>query len=81
MILIFSSLLSVLYLSAPGSVSIASGQITDVKVLQGGDDWQCPSIEERERAIYEIHQTSISVIAGFAAITTGHIHISNGTSG
>ena len=65
MILIFSSLLSVLYLSAPGSVSIASGQVqvTDVKVLERGDDWQCPSMEERERARNEIHQIANSVIA------------------
>ena len=81
MILIFSSLLSVLCLSAPGSVSIASGQVqmTDVKVLQGGDDEQCPSAEERERARNEIHQTANSVI--IVAIATGHILTCNVTPG
>ena len=65
MILIFSSLVSVLCLSAPGSVSIANGQgeVTDVKVLERGDDWQCPTMEERERARNEIHQIANSVIA------------------
>ena len=83
MILIFYSLLSVLCLSAPWSVSIASGQVqmTDVKVLERGDDWQCPSMEERERARNEIHQTANSVIAGFAAITTGHVHTCDDTPG
>ena len=75
--------MSVLCLSAPWSVSIASGQVqvTDVKVLERVDDWQCPSMEERERARNEIHDITNSVIAGFAAITTGHIHICNGTPG
>ena len=83
MILIFSSLLSVLCLSAPGSVSIASGQgeVTDIKVLERDDDWQCPTTEERERARNEIHQTANSVIAGFAAITTGDVHTCNDTPG
>ena len=83
MILIFSSLLSLLCLSTPWSVSIASGQgeVTDVKVLERGDDCQYPTMEERERARNEIHQTADSVIAGFAAITTGHVHICNGTPG
>ena len=60
-----SILLYFLYLSAPGSVSIASGQVqvTDVKVLERGDDWQCPTMEERERARNEIHQIANSVIA------------------
>ena len=60
-----SILLYFLCLSAPGSVSIASGQVqvTDVKVLERGDDWQCPSMEERERARNEIHQIANSVIA------------------
>ena len=50
---------------APGSVILASGQvqITDVKVLERGDDWQCPSTEERERARDEIHQIANSAIA------------------
>ena len=44
--------LSVLGLSDPRSVIIASGQgqMTDVEVLERGDDQQCPSMEERERA-------------------------------
>ena len=72
MILIFVSLLSVLCLSAPGSVSIASGQgeMTDVKVLERGNDWQCPSMEERERARNEIHQITASVIANISTLTT-----------
>ena len=60
-----SILLYFLCLSAPWSVSIASGQVqvTDVKVLERGDDWQCPTMEERERARNEIHQIANSVIA------------------
>ena len=70
-----SILLYFLYLSAPGSVSIASGQVqvTDVKVLERGDDWQCLTMEERERARNEIHQTISSVITS--------INICNGTPG
>ena len=72
-------MLSVLCLS-PGSIIRASGQVqmTDVKVLERGDDWQCPSMEERERARNEIHNTVNSVIV---AIMTGHIHTCNGTPG
>ena len=50
----------------PGSVNAASGQgqTTDVKVLpESGDDGQCASMEERERARNEIHQIIASVIA------------------
>ena len=36
--------------------------MTDVKMLERGDDWQCPSMEERERARNEIHQIIHSVI-------------------
>ena len=48
----------------PGSVNAASGQgqVTDVKVLESGDDWQCPSMEERESARNEIHQLIMSSI-------------------
>ena len=55
MLLIFSSLLSVLCLSAPGSVSIASGQgeMTHLKVLERGDGGKCSSMEERERTLNE----------------------------
>ena len=52
-------------------------QTIDVKVLERGDDWQCPSIEERERARKEIHQIAKSAI--FA--TTGHVHTCKGTPG
>ena len=64
----------------PGSVIVISGQgqKTDVQVLERGDDWQCPPIEERERARNRIHQIANSVIL---AIATGHIHTCNGTPG
>ena len=44
--------LSVLSLSAPGSVIIARGQIqmSGFKVLKMGDYGQCPSAEEKETA-------------------------------
>ena len=72
MILIVSLLVSVLLLFAPGSVRIASGQgqMTDVKVLERGNDWQCPSMEERERARNEIHQIINSVIETTLPTTT-----------
>ena len=65
-------LLSVLYLSAPGLVSIAIGQIqvTDVKVLERGDDGKCSSMEERERARNEIHHIVLSVIGNMTTLTT-----------
>ena len=65
-------LLSVLYLSAPGSVSIASGQVqvTDVKVLERGDDGKCSSMEERERARNEIHHIVLSVIGNMTTLIT-----------
>jgi hypothetical protein len=44
-------------------------------MLERGDDWQCPSVEERERARNEIHQIASSAIL----VSTGHIHICNGT--
>ena len=49
--------LSVLCVS-PGSVITASGQVQmiDMQVLEGDGDWQCPSMEERERARNKIHQ-------------------------
>ena len=70
--------LSVLCLT-PGSVTIANGQVqvTDIKVLERGNDWQCPSMEERERTKNEIHQIAASVIATL----TGHTHTCNGTPG
>ena len=64
--------LSVLYLS----VTIANGQVrqtTDVQVLERGDDWQCPSMEERERARDQINMIVNQVITS--------IHVCNGTQG
>ena len=65
MILILGSLLSVLCLSAPWSISIASDQVqmTDLKVLERGDDGKCSFVEERERARNEIHQITTLVIS------------------
>ena len=75
-ITVFSVLL-VLCLS-PGSVITASGQvqITDIKMLERGDDWQCPSMEERERARNEIKQIANQVIASVTGTYT-----CNGTPG
>ena len=73
MILIFSSLLSVLWLSAPGSVNIVNGQvqvIDAIRTLQGGGNGQCPSMEERERARNEIQQVIASVVATTLPTTT-----------
>ena len=49
----------------PGSFIIASGQgqIMGFKVLKSGDNGQCPSMEERERARNELHQIIESAIA------------------
>ena len=56
----------------PGLVTIASGQgqVTRVKILERGDDWRCPLVEERERARNEIHQVAIATM-----------NICNGTPG
>ena len=70
-----SLLFSVLWLSAPGSFIIASGQMTTVKVLERGNDWQCPSVEERERARNEINQVVTAVISSQTVKTC------NGTPG
>ena len=64
MILIISSLLSVLWLSPPGVVNVASGQgqVTDtimIRAFQGGGNGQCSSMEERERARSDIRQIAI----------------------
>ena len=79
MILIIGLSLSVLWLSTPEVVNVASGQgqMTDVRVLEGGDDWQCPSTEERERARNEIHQIANSAVLAM----TGHIHTCDSTPG
>ena len=62
--LILSALLIFLWLFTPQSVIVASGQgqNTNVKVLERGDDWQCPSMEERETMRNEIHQIANSAI-------------------
>ena len=64
----------ILCLPGPGSIIIISGQgqKTSTKVLERGDDWQCPPMEERKRARNEIHQ-----IANSAILAT----ICNGTLG
>ena len=56
----------------PGSIITASGQgqMAEVKVLERDDDWQCPSMKERERARNEIHKIVESAIAGTAMTTT-----------
>ena len=66
---------------SPGSVIKVSGQgqTTGVQVLERGDDWQCASIEERERARKKIHQIANLTIV--TAVVTGHIHTCNGTPG
>ena len=48
----------------PGLVIVISGQGQKIntKVLDRGDDWQCPPMEERERARNEIHQIANSEI-------------------
>ena len=55
-----------------GPATTVSGQVqkVDMKVIQGGGG-QCPSNEERERAINEIHQTVISSYNGICNGTTG----------
>ena len=62
--LIFNALVTLLWLSAPGSVVIASrqGQKTNVRILEGGCDLQCPLVGEREATRNEIHQIVASVI-------------------
>ena len=51
---------------SPGLVITAGSsqvQMTNVKVLERGDDSQCPSMEERERARSEVTLTANQVIA------------------
>ena len=67
---------SVLWLSAPGSVKTASGQgqMTDtIRVLHGGGNGQCSSMEERERARSDIRQITIH--------SATHSFTCNGTPG
>ena len=42
------------------------GQLTDVRVLQPGDDGQCPSTKERERVRKEVHQLTKLVMSNIA---------------
>ena len=58
-------------------VASGQGQKTSIKVLERGDDWQCPSMEERETIRNEIHQIANSAILN----ATGHIHTCNGSPG
>ena len=71
--LMFSVLVMLLWLSAPQSAFVASGQgqKTSIKVLERGDDWQCPSMEEREAMRNEIHQIAASVIESYCNGTPG----------
>ena len=74
MTLIISSLFPlVLLLSASGLINTASGQgqVADVMVLERGDDWQCPSVKEREGARNEIHQIASAVISSSCNGTPG----------
>ena len=70
-------MLSLLCLS-PGSVIIARDQrqiITEVKVLERGNDWQCPSMEDRERARNQISVITSQVIVSVCHGTPGWRHI------
>ena len=64
-------------LSLGPATTTVSGQEEkiDMKVIQGEGGRQCPSNEERERAINEIHQTVDSVISSYVP------DICNGTTG
>ena len=46
-------------------------QLGDVKMLGKGDDWQCASTGERERARNEIHQIVTSVVSSTCNGTPG----------
>ena len=66
---------------APGSVILASGQVqmADVKVLKRGDDWQCPSMEERERARKESTKLLIlQFLLRLATFTLAKVHQDGG---
>ena len=71
---------SVLWLSAPGPVITANGQgqKTDVQVVERDNDWQCPSMEKRDKARNKIANSAILLAA---KIATGHIHTCNGSPG
>ena len=71
-------LLLLLWLSAPGSVIITGGQaqMVGINVREKGNDGQCLSVEERERARNNIHQIAFSV---GIAVASGYT--CNGTQG
>ena len=71
--------LSIIRLS-PGSVTTATGrgQVTEIKVLEGGDDWQCASVEEREGVRNEFH---IILLNSAILVTTGALYTCNDTPG
>jgi hypothetical protein len=75
----------VFWLTAPGSGSVieanGQGQTTDVQVVERDNDWQCPSMEKRDKARNIIHQIANSAILLAAKTATGHIHTCNGTPG
>ena len=62
---------------SPGSVIIVSGQgqMTDVEVLERGDDLQCALMEERERARKNIHQIATSIVSSTCNGTPGWRHV------
>ena len=64
----------------PASVTTVNGQLhqVDMKVIQGGGAGQCPSVEERERALNEIHQTVVNIITTSNAIP---YYVCDGTPG
>ena len=64
-----------------GSVIVASGhrvQMIEAKVLPHGYDSQCPTVEEKERVLNEIHQITIQAIA---SVTDLELYECNGTPG
>ena len=62
-------MLPLFYLS-PGSVN-GQGQKTEVKVLKRGNDWDCPSKEEREQIRNQIKMITSQVIASVCNGTPG----------
>ena len=49
------ALLVILWLSAAPRPVNSQMEMTDIKVLERGGDWQCASMEERERTRNEIN--------------------------
>jgi hypothetical protein len=56
----------------PGSAIIFNGQRqkTDIKLLDRGEDQQCASVEQKQRARNEIHEITHSAIAATIALIT-----------